>query len=109
MISLPRTVTIYNYSKQDVDTILKNQGSCYFQKITFDGNKWQFGTVSSPDFFQYTGYNQLGNHTFHNYGRPRSSNESDGYYVGEEAFSEPTQIKPESELAARDSNAGSVR
>jgi hypothetical protein len=65
MISLPGTVTIQNYSEQDVNNISKKQGSWYFPIITFDGNKWQFGTLSSTDFFQFPEYNKLGNYKFY--------------------------------------------
>jgi hypothetical protein len=64
MISLPGTVTIQNYSEQDVNNISKKQGSWVFPLITFDGNKWQFGSISSNDFFQFSDYNTLGNYKF---------------------------------------------
>jgi len=66
MTSLPGTVIIHNYSQQDVANISKKQGSWYFQNITFDGTIWQFGTLSSTDYCEFSGYSILGSYKFYN-------------------------------------------
>jgi len=66
MTSLSGTVNIHNYSQQDVANISKEHGSWSFQNITFDGTNWQFGTLSSTDYFQFPEYNILGSYTFYN-------------------------------------------
>jgi hypothetical protein len=65
MTSLPGTVIINNFSQSDIDHISKQQGTFYFDKISFDGDIWTFGTMRTENFFEYIDYNAFGNWRFY--------------------------------------------
>ena len=58
--SLPGTVTIQNYSQEDIRSMPKQQGTWTFNNISFDGNQWTFGNFTSSSFLQYERLNILG-------------------------------------------------
>ena len=62
MISLPGTVIISNYNQVDIKNIPKSLGTYYFDNISFDGNKWTFGTITTDTFIQGSSYYTLGNY-----------------------------------------------
>ena len=66
MVSLPIRMNIYNYYQSDVDNIPRNQGTFIFNNISFDGNKWRFGTFETDTFIQAGNDSQMGNFYFDN-------------------------------------------
>ncbi len=65
MTSLPGKVIINNFSQSDIDNISKQQGTFYFDNISFDGTVWTFGTMRTENFFEYIDYNAFGNWRFY--------------------------------------------
>jgi hypothetical protein len=63
MTSLPGTVVIHNYNQSDIQSIPLSVGTFDFDNISFDGNKWTFGTITSDTFIQGSSYYKLGNYT----------------------------------------------
>jgi len=63
MTSLPGTVIIANYSESDIGNIPRNMGTLQFDNISFDGNEWTFGTLTTNTFIHNPGspYFLLGN------------------------------------------------
>jgi hypothetical protein len=66
MTSLPGMVIIYNYSESDIANIPRNLGTLEFDSISFDGNKWTFGTITTNTFIQDGLYYRLGMMTLMN-------------------------------------------
>jgi hypothetical protein len=63
MTSLPGTVVISNYNQNDIQSIPKRMGTFDFDTISFDGNQWRFGTITTNTFIQGSMYYRLGNYT----------------------------------------------
>lgn len=63
MTSLPGTVIITNYSESDIDIIPMNMGNMQFDNISFDGDVWKFGTLTTNTFIHTPGsaYFRVGN------------------------------------------------
>jgi surface protein len=59
-------VYIFNYTQADIDNIPKVQGTFTFDKISFDGTLWTFGTITSEIYLEYPLFNQFGNYQFYN-------------------------------------------
>ena len=59
-------VYIFNYTQDDIDNIPKVQGTFTFDKISFDGTRWTFGTITSEIYLEYPLFNQFGNYQFYN-------------------------------------------
>ena len=66
MVSQPIRVNIYNYYQTDVSAISRNQGTFIFNNVSFDGNKWRFGTFETDTFIQTGNDTQMGNFYFDN-------------------------------------------
>ena len=66
MTSLPGTVFISNYNQTDIQSIPSSLGTFDFDNISFDGNKWTFGTITTNTFIQGSSYYKLGNYTLQN-------------------------------------------
>ena len=62
MMSLSGTVIISNYNLTDIQNIPKSLGTYTFDNISFDGNKWTFGTITTNTFIQSSSYYTLGNY-----------------------------------------------
>ena len=62
MTSLLATVIIINYNQSDIQNIPKSLGTYNFDNISFDGNKWTFGTITTDTFIQDSSYYYLGNY-----------------------------------------------
>jgi hypothetical protein len=60
MTSLPGIVIIYNYSEIDIANIPRNLGTLTLDNISFDGNKWKFGTITTDTFIQGLSYYSVG-------------------------------------------------
>jgi hypothetical protein len=60
MTSLPGIVIIYNYSESDIANIPRNLGTLEVNTISFDGNKWTFGTIITDTFIQGPSYYSVG-------------------------------------------------
>jgi hypothetical protein len=65
MTSEPGTVIITNYNQNDIDNIPRTMGTFTFDNITFDGDIWTFGPMSSENFFQFPEFYQFGNWQFY--------------------------------------------
>ena len=63
MMSLPGTVIISNYNQNDIQNIPRSLGTFDFDTISFDGNQWKFGTITTNTFIQGSSYYKLGNYT----------------------------------------------
>ena len=63
MTSLRGKITIHNYNQTDIQRIPRNLGIFDFDNISFDGNKWTFGTITSDTFIQGSSYYILGSYT----------------------------------------------
>ena len=62
MTSLPGKVIITNYNQSDIQNIPKKLGTYNFDNISFDGNKWIFGTITTDTFIQDSSFYKLGNY-----------------------------------------------
>ena len=62
MTSLPGKVIITNYNQSDIQNIPRNLGTYNFDNISFDGNMWKFGTITTDTFIQDSSYYYLGNY-----------------------------------------------
>ena len=60
------TVIINNYSQTDIDNIPRTMGTFTFDNISFDGDIWTFGTMSSEIFIEFPEFFQFGNWQFYN-------------------------------------------
>jgi hypothetical protein len=60
MTSLTGIVIIYNYSESDINNIPRNLGTLEIDNISFDGNKWKLGTITTDTFIQGASYYTLG-------------------------------------------------
>jgi hypothetical protein len=66
MTSLPGIVIIYNYSEGDIANIPRKLGMLEFDTISFDGNKWTVGTITTDTFIQGPSYYKCGTMTLTN-------------------------------------------
>jgi hypothetical protein len=66
MTSLPGMVIIYNYSESDIANIPRNLGTLEVNTISFDGNKWTIGTITTDTFIQGPSYYRVGTMTLTN-------------------------------------------
>ncbi len=66
MTSLLGIVIIYNYSEGDLSNIQGKLGTLTINNISFDGNKWTVGTITTDTFIQGPSYYKCGTMTLMN-------------------------------------------
>jgi hypothetical protein len=66
MTSSPGIIIIYNYSESDIANIPGNLGTLSVNNISFDGNKWTIGTITTDTFIQGPSYYKFGTMTLTN-------------------------------------------
>jgi len=66
MTSLPGRVIIYNYNQNDIANIPKTLGTLEVDNISFDGNRWTIGPITTDIFIQGPSFYKLGTMTLTN-------------------------------------------
>ncbi len=66
MTSLPGKVIIYNYSESDIANIPRNLVTLSVDNLSFDGNRWKIGTITTDTFIQNGSFYKFGTMTLTN-------------------------------------------